>query len=109
MERSPSIEQAQRRAWLVDNLKRGYDDPDVKKIMQAWFAHQELVRRPKPGSEIDDLIEYAFLLKDAGFSDAAWDALSDARRNARSDRTGDQDMIAKIEGLIDAFETEDSH
>jgi len=103
MEKIQNNEQFARREWIVVNLKdRGFEDPETKEVLAAWFKYQEIVRRPEPGSEIDDMIEYALVLKDAGLKKEAKAVLDDALLNAWS---GFQDAVLceKIDGIIDSL------
>ena len=103
MENFPNNEQQQRREWLITDLKeKGYEDPEVKETLQAWFKSQEDARGIEPGSEIKDMIEYAELLRDAGLAVEAKEVLEDAIKNAWQ---GFQDVALcdRIETMIDSL------
>jgi hypothetical protein len=97
-------EQIGRRQFIVDNLRaRGYEDPEVKETIAAWYACQEEIRTSESGSEIRDMIEQAELFRDAGDTEQAYNILWDAQTNVLADASGDSELAAKIQAMMDAL------
>jgi len=114
MEQIPNNEQAERRAWLVANLKeRGADDPEAKAMLTAWLEAEQNKRNPDyadsvlgntedHGSGIPATIELGILQKEAGFPVEAKETLLAALEDAYN-MGGQEELEIKIEGVLDSL------
>ncbi len=93
--------QAERRAWLVANLReKGYQDPEARETLIAWMQTEEehAARINSSEANIEVIINKALLLKECGLIADAEEELGIAWDNAIQE--GNDELREKLKIAI---------